>query len=153
MRAPENGAHSNGTPSVLLCDHAKVVLDASGRPKSYIQRAIAADFGDEGVVSLGSEVVDMGCLGEKDLRTISRLAGAAAEDDVSLAVRLGATWMYAVRHAESRSAPGDWAHVQTSGVTRAAATRTSGSRRRRSTSVPHFWCKVSHTVSFMCTGL
>lgn len=126
-----------------MCGHVKLILDADGVPKFDLPKVVAADFGEEGVVGLGSKVVGMGRLGEKDLHAICRLAESAGQDGVALAVRLGDTQTYAVLHADDPSVPGDWAHVQTSDVARTARKKAAASRRTGITAVPQFLCKVS----------
>lgn len=126
-----------------MCLHASVVLQSNGTVKDDIPEAEPVTFGAEGIVSRAESVAGMGCLGKSDIPPIKILLEGAVSDETVLAVRLGDTEMFAVRHRQHRSVPGGWAHVETKDVARAVGTNPARSRQRRSTVNPRFRCKVN----------
>lgn len=130
-----------------VCDHANVVLDDNGAIKEGIPAAVPVTFeGEGGIVARADAITGSGCLGRNDIPFLQKLADDASNDKVALLVRLGDTETFAVRHRADRSVPGDWAHVQTTGVA-----RTGGPSReatlRRITENPEIQCKV--TIAYL----
>lgn len=134
---------SGGNAGMGMCQHAKVILSEDGNFKPDIPKADPVIFGGDGVMALAQKVVDNAVLGEADAANIGSLASEAEKVGVGLAVRLGDTQAYAVRDANNRSTPGDWAHVHTTGVVRGAGTKPAPSQKRRSTNLASIACKVN----------